>query len=125
MRGDVLEEARVLDGVRLGESAPAKGQPGDAGNIVDNAPFLVGGPDGIMIANVIASQFGAALNWPLGSALALVMLYEYTGDKKWLGPLPKFFEYYMPWWEQRVTQRRDDATWPFEVYHPNTWYGEG
>ncbi|MGC1486364.1 MAG: ABC transporter permease, partial [Albidovulum sp.] len=38
------------------------------------APFLVGGPDGLMIANVIASQFGAALNWPLGSALALVML---------------------------------------------------
>ncbi len=38
------------------------------------APILVGGPDGLMIANVIASQFGAALNWPLGSALALVML---------------------------------------------------
>jgi spermidine/putrescine transport system permease protein len=38
------------------------------------APFLVGGPDGLMIANVIASQFGASLNWPLGSALALVML---------------------------------------------------
>ncbi len=38
------------------------------------APFLVGGPDGSMIASVIASQFGAALNWPLGSALALVML---------------------------------------------------
>lgn len=38
------------------------------------APFLVGGPDGLMIANVIASQFGAALNWPLGSALAIVML---------------------------------------------------
>lgn len=38
------------------------------------APVLVGGPDGLMIANVIASQFGAALNWPLGSALALVML---------------------------------------------------
>ncbi|WP_163268484.1 ABC transporter permease [Chelativorans alearense] len=38
------------------------------------APFLVGGPDGVMIANVIASQFGAALNWPLGSALAVVML---------------------------------------------------
>jgi len=38
------------------------------------APFLVGGPDGNMIANVIASQFGAALNWPLGSALAIVML---------------------------------------------------
>lgn len=38
------------------------------------APLLVGGPDGQMIANVIASQFGASLNWPLGSALALVML---------------------------------------------------
>lgn len=38
------------------------------------APLLVGGPDGQMIANVIASQFGATLNWPLGSALAIVML---------------------------------------------------
>jgi spermidine/putrescine transport system permease protein len=26
------------------------------------------------VANVMASQFGAALNWPLGSALAVVML---------------------------------------------------
>lgn len=38
------------------------------------APMLVGGPDGQMIAGVIATQFGAALNWPLGSALALTML---------------------------------------------------
>lgn len=38
------------------------------------APFLVGGPDGLMVANVIAAQFGAALNWPLGAALALVMI---------------------------------------------------
>ena len=38
------------------------------------APMLVGGPDGMMIASVIATQFGAALNWPLGSALALVVL---------------------------------------------------
>lgn len=38
------------------------------------AAFLVGGPDGLMVANVITSQFGAALNWPLGSALAMVML---------------------------------------------------
>jgi len=38
------------------------------------APFLVGGPDGLMIANVITSQFGATLNWPLGSALAIIML---------------------------------------------------
>ena len=38
------------------------------------APFLVGGPDGLMIANVIQSQFGTAFNWPLGSALSMVML---------------------------------------------------
>lgn len=38
------------------------------------ASLLVGGADGLMIANVLASQFGASLNWPLGSALALVML---------------------------------------------------
>ena len=38
------------------------------------APFLVGGPDGVMLANVITSQYGAALNWPLGSALAIIML---------------------------------------------------
>ncbi|MEQ8654513.1 MAG: ABC transporter permease [Kiloniellales bacterium] len=38
------------------------------------APFLVGGPDGAMVATVIQSQFGAALNWPLGSALSIVML---------------------------------------------------
>ncbi|MQY44406.1 ABC transporter permease subunit [Epibacterium sp. SM1969] len=38
------------------------------------APVLVGGPNSLMISNVIASQFGASLNWPLGSALALVML---------------------------------------------------
>lgn len=38
------------------------------------AALLVGGPDGQMVGNVLASQFGASLNWPLGSALALVML---------------------------------------------------
>ena len=37
-------------------------------------PILVGGPDGSMIANVIQSQFGSALNWPLGAALSIMML---------------------------------------------------
>ena len=27
-----------------------------------------------MIANVVKSQFGTAFNWPLGSALSMVML---------------------------------------------------
>ncbi|KWV41808.1 spermidine/putrescine ABC transporter [Rhizobium altiplani] len=38
------------------------------------APVLVGGPDGTMIANLLQTQFGAALNWPLGSALATLVL---------------------------------------------------
>ncbi|HEY0212149.1 MAG TPA: ABC transporter permease [Paenirhodobacter sp.] len=43
------------------------------------APFLVGGPDGSLIANVITTQFGSALNWPLGSALSVVMLVVVLG----------------------------------------------
>ena len=38
------------------------------------APTLVGGPDGFMIANIVQSLFGSALNWPLGAALSIVML---------------------------------------------------
>jgi spermidine/putrescine transport system permease protein len=50
------------------------------------APFLVGGPDGQMVANVMVSQFGAALNWPLGSALAVVMLIIVLVHHLGLGP---------------------------------------
>lgn len=39
----------------------------------------MGGPDGNLIANVITSQFGSALNWPLGSALSIVMLIVVLG----------------------------------------------
>lgn len=38
------------------------------------APFLVGGPDGTLVANTVQSQFGIAFNWPLGAALSIVML---------------------------------------------------
>jgi spermidine/putrescine transport system permease protein len=38
------------------------------------APLLVGGPGGVMIANIVANQFGAAYNWPLGAAISLCML---------------------------------------------------
>lgn len=37
-------------------------------------PALVGGPDGIMIGNIILDQFLRALNWPMGALLSLVML---------------------------------------------------
>ena len=37
-------------------------------------PALMGGPDGLMIGNLIQLQFGPANNWPMGSALAIVMM---------------------------------------------------
>jgi spermidine/putrescine transport system permease protein len=44
-----------------------------AGDFV--TPSLVGGTQGIMIGNVIADQFrGIGSNWPLGAALAFVMM---------------------------------------------------
>ena len=38
------------------------------------APLLVGGPSGTMIANVVQSLFGAALDWPLGAAISVLIL---------------------------------------------------
>lgn len=37
-------------------------------------PSLVGGPNDIMFGNLISSQFGESYNWPLGAALAMVLL---------------------------------------------------
>lgn len=37
-------------------------------------PQLVGGPDGLMIANLMQSMFGNSNNWPLGSALAIASM---------------------------------------------------
>jgi spermidine/putrescine transport system permease protein len=38
------------------------------------SPILVGGPYSNMIANVVATQFGISMNWPLGAALSVVLL---------------------------------------------------
>jgi spermidine/putrescine transport system permease protein len=38
------------------------------------APLLLGGPSSVMIANIVANLFGADYNWPLGAAVAVVML---------------------------------------------------
>ena len=43
------------------------------------SPILVGGPYSNMIANVVATQFGMAMNWPLGSALGVVLLFIVLG----------------------------------------------
>lgn len=37
-------------------------------------PTLVGGTTGIMIGNIIQSQFGKANNWPMGAALSVVSI---------------------------------------------------
>ena len=37
-------------------------------------PTLVGGPDGMMIGNMIQAQFGKVNNWPMGAALAIGMM---------------------------------------------------
>jgi spermidine/putrescine transport system permease protein len=37
-------------------------------------PTLLGGSDGVMIANLVINQFGAAFDWPFGSALAVIVL---------------------------------------------------
>ncbi len=37
-------------------------------------PTLVGGPDGIMLANLIQALFGKVNNWPMGAALSVSMM---------------------------------------------------
>lgn len=38
------------------------------------APSLVGGPEGVMIANIVQSQFGTTFNWPFGAAIVAGLL---------------------------------------------------
>ena len=42
-------------------------------------PDLLGGPDSLMIANVIERQFKAANDWPFGAALSFLLLYATFG----------------------------------------------
>ncbi len=41
-------------------------------------PALVGGPDGMMMANIIQAQFSKVNNWPMGAALAVSMMITVT-----------------------------------------------
>jgi spermidine/putrescine transport system permease protein len=41
-------------------------------------PALVGGPDGIMIANIIQAHFGKVNDWPMGAALSVSMMIVVT-----------------------------------------------
>ena len=41
-------------------------------------PVMVGGPRGMMIGQIVAAQFGAANNWPLGAALTIIIMITIT-----------------------------------------------
>lgn len=43
------------------------------------SPLLLGGPSSVMIANIVANLFGADYNWPLGAAVAVVILLIVVG----------------------------------------------
>jgi len=53
---------------------------------------------------------------PGEAALALVMLYEYTGDEKWIEPIPPYFAFYEGWWDQRVDKASTENAWPERLY---------
>ncbi len=38
-------------------------------------PAMVGGPDGMMVGNLIQANFGPMNNWPAGAALSVVMIF--------------------------------------------------
>lgn len=53
---------------------------------------------------------------PGEAALSLVYLYEYFGDEQYLKPLPKFFEYYKPWFHERAARKSEGGPWPAYTY---------
>ncbi len=53
---------------------------------------------------------------PGEAALALIFLAEYFDDDKWLEPLPKYWEYYKPWFRERASKGNSNAPWPAHTY---------
>ncbi len=41
-------------------------------------PMMVGGTRGVMIAQIVANQFGGAQNWPMGAALTIIIMITIT-----------------------------------------------
>ncbi len=57
---------------------------------------------------------------PGEAALSLVYLYEYFNDPQYLEALPKFFEYYKPWFRDRAAKKNPNAPWPAYIYDNET-----
>jgi hypothetical protein len=53
---------------------------------------------------------------PGEAALALIFLAEYFDDDKWLEGLPKYWEYYKPWFRERAAKGNKNAPWPAHTY---------
>ena len=41
-------------------------------------PKLVGGNNGVMIGNLVQTQFGRGNNWPLGAAISIISMFTIT-----------------------------------------------
>jgi hypothetical protein len=57
---------------------------------------------------------------PGEAALSLIYLYEYFNDPSYLETIPKFFEYYKPWYEERAKRKSEGGPWPAYTYDNNT-----
>ena len=57
---------------------------------------------------------------PGEAALALIYLAEYFDDDSWIATLPKYFEYYKPWFRTRVAKADKTAPWPKYTYDNDT-----
>lgn len=53
---------------------------------------------------------------PGEAALALGTLAEYTGDNSWVNGLPKYWEYYYPWFRDKAKLKDTAAPWPMHQY---------
>jgi hypothetical protein len=53
---------------------------------------------------------------PGEAALSLMFLTEYFDDDSWMAGLPKYWEYYMPWFRERAKRSHTDAPWPWHIY---------
>jgi hypothetical protein len=56
---------------------------------------------------------------PGEAALSLVYLAEYFDDDSWIAGLPKYWEYYMPWFRERAKRSDRTAPWPWHLYADN------
>ncbi|MDP2315588.1 MAG: hypothetical protein Q8P41_22000 [Pseudomonadota bacterium] len=68
--------------------------------------------------NPKTGEFPAQVNdiVPGEAALSLIYLYEYFNDPQYLEPLPKFFAYYKPWFEERAAKKSEGGPWPAYTY---------